>query len=111
MDNTLPLVNAFLLMLGGVPFLVPTSISRQIQIEAPIGRGRYGAVFRGVWRGDDVAVKIFNSREEASWKREVEIYQTTLLRHDNVLGFIAADNKGLCHEPYWPLSLGGRNSG
>ncbi|KAL7300841.1 hypothetical protein TKK_0006399 [Trichogramma kaykai] len=32
--------------------------------------------------------------EEASWFRETEIYQTRLMRHDNVLGFVAADIKG-----------------
>jgi hypothetical protein len=42
-----------------------------------------------------VAVKIFSSREERSWFREAEIYQTVMLRHDNILGFIAADNKGI----------------
>jgi len=40
-----------------------------------------------------VAVKIFSSREERSWFREAEIYQTVMLRHENILGFIAADNK------------------
>jgi hypothetical protein len=48
----------------------------------------------GQWRGEEVAVKIFSSRDEKSWVRECEIYQTVMLRHDNVLGFIAADNKG-----------------
>lgn len=51
-------------------------------------------VWRGRWRGENVAVKIFSSREERSWFREAEIYQTVMLRHDNILGFIAADNKG-----------------
>lgn len=41
-----------------------------------------------------MAVKIFSSREECSWFREAEIYQTVMLRHENILGFIAADNKG-----------------
>ena len=41
-----------------------------------------------------MAVKIFSSREERSWFREAEIYQTVMLRHENILGFIAADNKG-----------------
>lgn len=40
-----------------------------------------------------MAVKIFSSREERSWFREAEIYQTVMLRHNNILGFIAADNK------------------
>lgn len=39
-------------------------------------------------------MKIFSSRDERSWFREAEIYQTVMLRHENILGFIAADNKG-----------------
>ena len=60
-----------------------------------LGKGRYGEVWRGRWRGENVAVKIFSSREERSWFREAELYQTVMLRHENILGFIAADNKGL----------------
>ena len=33
-----------------------------------------------------MAVKIFSSRDEQSWFRETEIYNTVLLRHDNILG-------------------------
>ncbi|XP_065255439.1 TGF-beta receptor type-1 isoform X2 [Emys orbicularis] len=33
------------------------------------------------------------SGSERSWFREAEIYQTVMLRHENILGFIAADNK------------------
>lgn len=75
------------------------SIARQIQLIEVIGKGRFGEVWRGSWRGEFVAVKIFSSREECSWFREAEIYQTVMLRHENILGFIAADNKGKCHEP------------
>ena len=50
-------------------------------------------MWRGRWRGENVAVKIFSSRDEKSWFRESEIYQTVMLRHENILGFIAADNK------------------
>lgn len=51
-------------------------------------------MYRGKWHGEDVAVKKFITRDEQSWFREAEIYQTSMLRHDNILGFIAADNKG-----------------
>lgn len=70
------------------------SIARQVQLCHVIGKGRFGEVWRGRWRGENVAVKIFSSREECSWFREAEIYQTVMLRHENILGFIAADNKG-----------------
>ncbi|KAK2723964.1 TGF-beta receptor type-1-like isoform X3 [Artemia franciscana] len=78
---------------SGLPLLVQRSIARQIQLLETVGKGRYGEVWRGRWRGENVAVKIFSSRDERSWFREAEIYQTVMLRHDNILGFIAADNK------------------
>lgn len=52
----------------------------------PPGKGRYGEVWRGQWQGENVAVKIFSSRDEKSWFRETEIYNTVLLRHENILG-------------------------
>lgn len=79
---------------AGPPLLVQRSIARQVQLDQCIGKGRFGEVYKGRWRGENVAVKIFSSREECSWFREAEIYQTVMLRHENILGFIAADNKG-----------------
>lgn len=51
-----------------------------------IGKGRYGEVWLARWRGERVAVKVFFTTEEASWFRETEIYQTVLMRHENILG-------------------------
>nr|CAH8855700.1 unnamed protein product [Trichobilharzia regenti] len=78
---------------SGKPLLVQRTVARQVQLEERIGEGRYGVVWRGVWQGDQVAAKIFSSRDERSWFRETDIYQTVMLRHANILGFIAADNK------------------
>lgn len=78
---------------AGLPLLVQRSIARQIRLDDVIGQGRFGEVWRGHWRGEAVAVKIFSTRDEKSWFRESEIYQTVMLRHENVLGFIATDNK------------------
>lgn len=83
-----------LLLSPGLPLLVQRTIARTIILQESIGKGRFGEVWRGKWRGEEVAVKIFSSREERSWFREAEIYQTVMLRHENILGFIAADNKG-----------------
>ncbi|KAG8539054.1 hypothetical protein GDO81_021545, partial [Engystomops pustulosus] len=79
---------------SGLPLLVQRTIARTVIIQEVVGKGRFGEVWRGKWCGEDVAVKIFSSRDERSWFREAEIYQTVMLRHENILGFIAADNKG-----------------
>ncbi|VDP24984.1 unnamed protein product [Soboliphyme baturini] len=78
---------------SGLPLLVQITIARQIHLQNVIGRGRFGEVWLGSWKGENVAVKIFSTVDEKSWFREVEIYETTMLRHENLLGFIAADNK------------------
>ncbi|XP_074885219.1 activin receptor type-1C isoform X2 [Buteo buteo] len=78
---------------SGLPLLVQRTIARTIVLQEIVGKGRFGEVWRGRWCGEDVAVKIFSSRDERSWFREAEIYQTVMLRHENILGFIAADNK------------------
>ncbi|KAK9515359.1 hypothetical protein VZT92_026011 [Zoarces viviparus] len=75
----------------GLPYLVQRTMARQISLVQCVGKGRYGEVWRGTWMGESVAVKIFSSRDEQSWFRETEIYNTVQLRHDNILGFIASD--------------------
>ncbi|XP_061700950.1 activin receptor type-1 isoform X1 [Syngnathoides biaculeatus] len=71
---------------SGLPFLVQRTVARQISLMECVGKGRYGEVWRGQWQGENVAVKIFSSRDEKSWFRETEIYNTVLLRHENILG-------------------------
>ncbi|XP_073826849.1 serine/threonine receptor kinase thickveins isoform X2 [Musca autumnalis] len=79
---------------SGLPLLVQRTIAKQIQMVRLVGKGRYGEVWLAKWRDEKVAVKTFFTTEEASWFRETEIYQTVLMRHENILGFIAADIKG-----------------
>ncbi|KAI1724991.1 protein tyrosine kinase domain-containing protein [Ditylenchus destructor] len=74
---------------AGMPILAQRTISRQIELRECIGRGRFG---------------------ESSWQRETEVYRTNMLRHSNLLRWIASDNKdtGTCTQlwlitEYWPL--------
>jgi len=69
-----------------LPLLIQRTIAKQIILHEVIGTGRFGYVHRGTWHNQNVAVKIFLTNEESSWFREAQIYQTTMLRHDNVLG-------------------------
>lgn len=68
-----------------------------------IGKGCYGEVWLGRWRGEKVAVKVFFTREEASWFRETEIYQTVLMRHDNILGTSKTNTESFCRCRVWFL--------
>lgn len=85
-----------------LPLLIQRTLARDITLGERIGAGRYGCVYRGTWRADNVAVKIFSANDERSWFREIEIYQTNCLRHNNILGYIAADNKdAFTHTQLW----------
>ena len=76
---------------SGIAQLSQVTIARQVVKGQIIGSGRYGEVWKGVWRDQSVAVKIFYSIEAESWEAETGIYMTDLIRHENILGFIAAD--------------------
>lgn len=78
---------------AGVPELLQRTIARQIKLIYPcIGKGRFGEVYKGLWRDEHIAVKTFNSADEKSWENECQIYNTSGFRHENILGFIASDN-------------------
>ena len=79
---------------SGLPVMVQRTIAKQIGFHEQVGKGRYGDVWRGHWKSDEIAIKVFHTHQEESWLRESEIYQTVLLRHDNILRFIAADIRG-----------------
>lgn len=60
-----------------------------------VARGRYGEVRRAIYRGSQVAVKLFYTTEEDSWKNERDIYETQMLNHDNILRKLRRDTKKL----------------
>ncbi|CAL8086118.1 unnamed protein product [Calicophoron daubneyi] len=76
---------------SGLPFLVQRTIARQIRLHECIGLGRFGEVWRGTYEGEDVAIKIFSSRDENSWVRETTIFNRITLRHENLIGYLASD--------------------
>ena len=76
---------------SGVPRMVERTIAKQIELQEVIGSGRYGQVYLGDYRDEHVAVKIFSTVDEESWKREKDIYSIVLIRHDSILGYVAAD--------------------
>ncbi|KAK6783269.1 hypothetical protein RDI58_021066 [Solanum bulbocastanum] len=64
-----------------------------ISLNEEIGQGAFGVVYHGIWKGSDVAVKVFfgNQCGETTlldYKKEIDIMKR--LRHPNVLLFMGA---------------------
>ena len=76
---------------SGMPQLVQRTLAKQIQLQEVIGKGRYGKVHKGRWNGENIAVKIFLTKDEFSYNREIDIYSTVLLRHENILEYVGSD--------------------
>ncbi|OBS79799.1 hypothetical protein A6R68_21999 [Neotoma lepida] len=72
---------AVVLLLGtkGLLLLVRRTIARTIVLQENWQKSVWRSLARQVGR--------------TSWFQEAEIYQTVMLYHENILGFIAADNK------------------
>ncbi|KAM4608719.1 LOW QUALITY PROTEIN: TGF-beta receptor type-2 [Polymixia lowei] len=75
-----------------------------IKLEALVGKGRFAEVWRarllqgekgGVNSYETVAVKVFPAMEYASWRNECSIFSDPKLEHDNVVRFLAAEERGL----------------
>lgn len=76
---------------SGLPFLMQRTMSKEISLQECLHKGKYNEVWRGVWREESVAIKIFYSRCEEFWIREKEIYSINMLRHENILGYLGSD--------------------
>ncbi|KAF8792154.1 Activin receptor type-1 like protein [Argiope bruennichi] len=72
---------------SGLPLLIQRSFVQDVTLVQCIGQGHFGEVWQGTMHGENVAVKIFSSKDEASWQNEVNIYTNISLCHENVLGF------------------------
>ncbi|KAM6934973.1 TGF-beta receptor type-2 isoform 2-T2 [Xenentodon cancila] len=74
-----------------------------IKLEMLVGKGRFAEVWRarllqgekgGVDSYETVAVKVFPAVEYASWRNECSILSDPTLLHDNVVRFLAAEERG-----------------
>mmetsp|Transcript_2855 Transcript_2855/g.3782 ORF Transcript_2855/g.3782 Transcript_2855/m.3782 type:complete len:1119 (+) Transcript_2855:84-3440(+) len=77
---------------------------RQIEIGAEIGRGAYGTVFRGKWRGSTVAVKQLNLEKTDQRAIEDFIKEASAVKrlrnHRNVCQIF-----GVCSDPEYPICI------
>lgn len=81
-----------------------------IKLDRLVGKGRFAEVWRarllqgqngGVDSYETVAVKVFPAMEYASWRNECSIFSETTLQHDNIIHFLAAEERGPPGKTYW----------
>ncbi|XP_049904804.1 TGF-beta receptor type-2 isoform X1 [Epinephelus moara] len=84
-----------------------------IKLEVLVGKGRFAEVWRacllqgekgGANSYETVAVKVFPAVEYASWRNECSIFSDPMLEHENVVRFLAAEERGPpghAHRKYW----------
>ncbi|XP_035532537.1 uncharacterized protein LOC118339109 [Morone saxatilis] len=74
-----------------------------IKLEVLVGKGRFAEVWRGcllqgetggVNSYETVAVKVFPAVEYVSWRNECSIFSDPKMEHDNVVRFLAAEERG-----------------
>lgn len=74
-----------------------------IKLEVLLGKGRFAEVWRGcLLQGgkggansyETVAVKVFPAVEYASWRNECSIFSDPKMEHDNIVRFLAAEERG-----------------
>ncbi|XP_065189132.1 bone morphogenetic protein receptor type-1A-like isoform X2 [Sycon ciliatum] len=65
-----------------------------IDLGHQIARGRQFDWYLSVWRGDQVAVKVFKTAAEKLFEQEIHHFSTYILHHENIVEF--HDNGHLC---------------
>ncbi|XP_047951203.1 serine/threonine-protein kinase STY8 [Salvia hispanica] len=76
------------------PLVVRSAIEwEDLQLKEEIGQGSFAVVYRGIWNGSDVAVKVYTGTQYdeetlVDYKKEIDIMRR--LRHPNVLLFMGA---------------------
>uniref|UniRef100_A0A8C6UQQ7 Mitogen-activated protein kinase kinase kinase 7 n=1 Tax=Neogobius melanostomus TaxID=47308 RepID=A0A8C6UQQ7_9GOBI len=66
-----------------------------IQVEAVVGRGTFGVVFKAVWKGKDVAIKTIESENEKN-AFIVELRQLSRVNHPNIVKLYGSCNNPVC---------------
>ncbi|KAG8432156.1 hypothetical protein GDO86_016698 [Hymenochirus boettgeri] len=82
-----------------------------IELDQPVGKGRFAEVWRAKLKHNSsghhemVSVKIFPQQEFSSWKNESWIFADANLKHENVLQFITAEERGFgLQTEYWIIT-------
>lgn len=73
------------------------SLFHDIKLSERIANGGYGHVYRALWKDKEVAVKVVSDRNETSWKKEQDIFESCMLCDDNIVKFFAVDQHPLIY--------------
>lgn len=82
-----------------------------IELDEIVGKGQFAEVWRAklnhttLGQYETVAVKIFPCEEYSSWKNESQIFTDASLKHESVLQFLTAEDRGSGpRKEYWLIT-------
>ncbi|XP_061877336.1 activin receptor type-2B-like isoform X2 [Entelurus aequoreus] len=67
---------------------------KPLQLLEVKARGRFGCVWKGQILNEFVAVKVFPIQYKMSWQNEREVFTTPGMKHENILKYVGAEQRG-----------------
>ncbi|CAG9859553.1 unnamed protein product [Phyllotreta striolata] len=77
-----------------LPPSTPLMDNRPITLIEIKARGRFGAVWKAQFKGEEIAVKIFPIQDKQSWITEQDIFKLPHMAHPNILQYIGVEKRG-----------------
>ena len=58
-----------------------------------IGRGKFGSVYKALYEGSPVAVRVFSSHHRSRWDNERKLYTLDSIPHKHILHYICSEER------------------
>lgn len=72
-----------------LPITTSSTLDEELEFKKLLSRSEFGCKYLARRQDQDTFVKMLNANLKAEWQNEIDIYKIILIRHENILNFIA----------------------